>query len=173
MNLQSAARKVPTLVFPMRRMSVVSSRSFDDILRALSANLGHPDMVAFRSALAAAATLPDLVRVVDNAVGPSGLMEFARFDSGEVLRKENGGTGPRMVRIVVGNPLIMKEMARSVPDAASYAPVTILVDERFDGVHLSYDSMASAIAPYGNASAFAIARNLDEKIEHLLDMAAA
>jgi hypothetical protein len=27
------------------------------------------------------------------------------------------------------------------PDAAAYAPITILVDERADGVHLSYDSM--------------------------------
>ena len=33
-----------------------------------------------------------------------------------------------------GNPIIMKEMARIVPDAAAYAPVTILVDERADGV---------------------------------------
>jgi hypothetical protein len=31
----------------------------------------------------------------------------------------------------------MKEMAKHVPDAGSYAPVTILVDEREDGVHLS------------------------------------
>lgn len=30
----------------------------------------------------------------------------------------------------------MKEMVKTVPDAASYAPVTILVDERADGVHL-------------------------------------
>jgi hypothetical protein len=30
----------------------------------------------------------------------------------------------------------MKEMAKTVPDADSYAPITILVDERADGVHL-------------------------------------
>ena len=44
----------------------------------------------------------------------------------------------------------MKEMAKTVPDAASYAPITILVDERADGIHLSYDSMARLIAPYGS-----------------------
>ena len=49
-------------------------------------------------------------------------MEFARFDAGEVLLKSQGGYGPRILRLVVGNPLIMKEMARTVPDAASYAP---------------------------------------------------
>jgi hypothetical protein len=66
----------------------------------------------------------------------------------------------------------MKEMAKSVPDAASYAPVTILVDERADGVHLSYDSMASLIAPYGSQAALAVARDLDAKIETLLQKAA-
>jgi hypothetical protein len=40
-----------------------------------------------------------------------------------------------------------------VPDAGSYAPVTILIDERPDGVHLSYDRMGSLLAPYGNAEA--------------------
>ncbi len=49
-------------------------------------------------------------------------------------------------------------MAKHVPDAGSYAPVTILVDERKDGVHLSYDGMASLLATYGNADALAVAR---------------
>jgi hypothetical protein len=68
----------------------------------------------------------------------------------------------------VGNPLIMKEMVKHVPDAGSYAPVTVLVDERPDGVHLSYDKMESQLLPYGNSNALAIARNLDAKITTLL-----
>ena len=72
------------------------------------------------------------------------------------------------MRFMIGNPLIMKEMAKHVPDAGSYAPVTILVDERPDGVHLSYDKMASLLAPYGNPKALAVARDLDSKIESLL-----
>jgi hypothetical protein len=170
--MNSVVRKMPTLVFPVRRVSVVSSRPFDEVIGSLSATIGHPDMIAFRSAMAAAPTLAELEKIVGAAIGPSGLMEFARYDSGEVIRKERGGQGPRMIRFVVGNPLIMKEMAKLVPDAASYAPVTILVDERGDGVHLSYDSMASAIAPYGNSPAYAVARDLDAKIEDLLETAA-
>ena len=99
-------------------------------------------------------------------------MEFIRFDSGEVLRKERGGQGPKILRLVVGNPVIMKEMARTVPDAAAYAPVTILIDERADGVHLSYDSMESLLAPYNSQPALAVARELDAKIEILLKTAA-
>jgi hypothetical protein len=130
-------------------------------------------MNAFHSGVAAARTIADLEAVVHGAIGSSELMEFARFDAGQVLRKELGGNGPKILRLVVGNPLTMKEMAKAVPDAAAYAPVTILVDERADGVHLSYDSMASLIAPYGSQAALVVARNLDAKIERLLERAAA
>jgi uncharacterized protein (DUF302 family) len=156
----------------LRRISVVSSRPFEEIVGRLTATIGRPDMNAFHKAVVAAATVTDLEEVVHQAIGSSGLMEFVRFDAGEVLRKERGGDTPKLLRLLVGNPLIMKEMARSVPDAASYAPVTILVDQRTDGVHLSYDSMASLIAPYGNETALAVARNLDMKIESLLETAA-
>jgi uncharacterized protein (DUF302 family) len=99
-------------------------------------------------------------------------MEFARFDLGEVLRKESGASTPKIVRIVAGNPLIMKEMVKHVSDAGSYAPVTILIEERADGVYLSYDRMASYLAPYGNSDALQVARDLDAKIERILIEAA-
>jgi len=76
------------------------------------------------------------------------------------------------VRLVIGNPLIMKEMAKRVPDAGAYAPITILVDERPDRVHLTYDKMASLLAPYRNGEALAVARDLDLKVEALLRDAA-
>ena len=129
-------------------------------------------MSAFHSAVAAAATAAELEAVVQAAIGTSELMEFVRFNAGEVLRKERGGRGPESLRLVVGNPLIMKEMARAVPDAAAYAPITILLDERADGVHLSYDSMASLLAPYGSQAALAVARDLDAKVERLLESVA-
>jgi hypothetical protein len=163
---------MPTLEVQLRRVSVVSLRPFDEVVRRLTATIGHPDMNTFRKALAAAATVTDLEDVVQRAIGSSDLMEFVRFDAGEVLRKEQGGRGPKILRLVVGNPLIMKEMARTVPDAASYAPITILVDERADGVHLSYDCMASLIAPYGSEPALAVAAELDAKIQSLLETAA-
>ena len=163
---------MPTIEVAVRRVSVVSSRPFDEIVRRLTATIGHPDMHAFHAAVVTATTVADLEDVVHRAVGSSGLMEFARFDAGEVLRKERNGHAPKVLRLVVGNPLIMKEMARTVPDAAAYAPVTILVDERADGVHLSYDSLASLLAPYGNQAALLIARDLDTKIEGLLEAAA-
>ena len=63
-------------------------------------------------------------------------------------------------------------MAEHVHDAASYAPVTIVIDERVDGVHLSYDLMASYLSPYGNLTALKVAQELDVKVTALLTAAA-
>jgi hypothetical protein len=161
-----------TIGVHVRRMSVVSARRFEEVVRRLTATIGRPDMNAFHRALAATRTDADLEKLVQSTVGTSNLMEFVRFDAGEVLRKESGGPDRKILRLLVGNPLIMRAMARTVPDAAAYAPVTILIDERADGVHLSYDSMASLLAPYGNQPALLVARDLDRKIEALLDAAA-
>jgi len=46
------------------------------------------------------------------------------------------------------------------------------VDDRDDGVYLSYDRMASLLAAYGNRDALRVAEDLDNKIETLLREAA-
>ncbi|HXA51220.1 MAG TPA: DUF302 domain-containing protein [Candidatus Acidoferrum sp.] len=156
----------------IERVSYISSKPFDAVLAAVEAAVGHPDMAAFGKAIKSAQKLADFEDVVRPGLGPTGLMLFMSLDHGAVLRKETGLDRPKMVRLVIGNPLIMKEMAKHVADAGSYAPVTVLVDERPDGVHLTYDRIASLLAPYGNADALAVARDLDSKIERVLRQAA-
>ncbi len=155
----------------VERTTVVSAQAFETVVATLTAAIGHPDMLAFAHAVADARTLDDLEHVVNAATGDAGLMQMAHFDIGEVLRKEIDGA-PKSLRLVIGNPLIMKDMVKHVPDAASYAPVTVLIDQRSDGVYLSYDLMASLLAPYGNAEASAVARQLDDKVMALLTAAA-
>lgn len=157
---------------PIQRFTVTSSRAFDKVVSSLESQIGRPDMTEFGKNITAALSLSEMEEVIGAAVGVAGLMEFARFDLGEFLRKETGSDRPRAVRFVAGNPLIMKQMVERVPDAGSYAPITILVDEREDGVHLSYDRMASFLAPYGNEEALKVARDLDSKVEALLLAAA-
>jgi uncharacterized protein (DUF302 family) len=152
----------------VQRVTLVSTEPFDMVIASIDAQIGHPDMGAFRKTFSAAQNETEMEKVVDPVTKPNGIMEFTRFDLGEVLRKENGASTPKIVRIVAGNPLIMKEMVKHVPDAGSYAPVTILIDERPDGVRISYDRMASYLAPYGNSDALRVARDLDAKIEKML-----
>ncbi len=156
----------------IERFSVTSSKPFEVVVAALKGAVGHPDMGEFFKATNGARTFAELESAVHRGLGRTGLMMFMELDHGAILRKESGLDTPKIVRLVIGNPLIMKEMAKHVPDAGSYAPVTVLVDERPDGVHLSYDKMASLLTPYRNPDALAVARDLDAKVEALLTAAA-
>jgi len=160
--------KVSTRRFEIERFSVTTSMPFEAVVTALKDAVGRLDLVEFAKASKQAGTFAVLKALVDRNLGKTGLMLFMELDHGAVLRKETGLPKPKIVRLVIGNPLVMKEMAKHVPEAGSYAPVTVLVDERSDGVHLSYDRMASLLSPYGNMDAIAAARELDSKIEKLL-----
>ena len=157
----------------IERFSLIASKPFDDVVAAINAGIGHPDMTEFSSSTHRAVSCAELESTIEKAVGKTGLMLFVAFDHGTIISKSTGRTKSRIIRFVMGNPLIMKEMAKNTPDAGSYAPVTVLVDERADGVHLSYDRMASLLAPYKNSDALEVARNLDMKVEDLLRRAAA
>ena len=76
------------------------------------------------------------------------------------------------MRIIAGNPLIMKQMVEFMPTAGSYAPVTILVYECAGKVHVCYDTMESLLTSSGNERALAVARDLDAKVLKLLATAA-
>ena len=156
----------------VQRVNIISTEPFDTVVARIDAAIGHPDMVAFNKSLAAAKNEAEMEKVVNPVTQPNGLMEFVHFNIGEVLQKDNGTTKPRILRIVAGNPLIMKEMVKHVVDAGSYAPVTILIEERPDSVRISYDRMASYLAPYGNDDALKVARELDAKVERILTAAA-
>jgi len=156
----------------VHRFSITSSKPFGEVVEATEAAIGHPDMSAFGKNITSAKSFANVETVVHRATGASGFMEFIRFDFGEILQKDRGEKVPRSLRIVIGNPLIMKQLVEHVPDAGSYAPVTILIDERTDGVHLAYDRMASFLASYGNADALKVAQELDAKVESLLAAAA-
>jgi uncharacterized protein (DUF302 family) len=152
----------------IERFSVTSSKPFAVVVAAIKASVGQPDMVEFAKLTRGSGSFAELERAVQAGLRKLGLMLFMELDQGAVLRKESGRDTPKIVRLLIGNPLIMKEMAKHVPDAGSYAPVTILVDERPEGVRLSYDRMVSFLAPYENAEALAVARDLDSKIENLI-----
>jgi uncharacterized protein (DUF302 family) len=156
----------------VERFSLTTSKPFDEVIAGVNAAIGYPDMAEFGRSTHEARSFAELKSAVEKGLSTVGLMLFMQLDHGAILRKETGRETPKMVRFIIGNPLIMKEMAKYVPDAGSYAPVTVLVDARADGVRLSYDRMASFLAPYENRDALEVARDLDRKIEDLLRAAA-
>jgi uncharacterized protein (DUF302 family) len=154
------------------RFSVVSRRRIEEVMAEIHAAIGHPNVGLMQREVTMARTYAEMEAVINKYTGPTGLMEFMRLDMGLYLSKGRGGKPRGCYRLLVGNPLIMRRMAEHVPDVASYAPVTILIDEREDGVHLSYDQMAGLLAPYHSAAASGVAAELDRKVEAMLTAAA-
>lgn len=155
----------------IERFNIISKKSFDEVVTAIHGGVGHPNMAEFWKSTKGTQSIAELEKIVNSFTGASGLMQFEELDHGGIIQKDTGHKA-RMLRLLIGNPLIMKEMAKRVPDAGSYAPTTVLIDERADGVHLSYDRMASFLAPYKNEEALDVARTLDAKMEALLQRAA-
>ncbi len=158
----------------IERLTVFSSKPIEQVVAGIKAAVGKPNIAEFWKSTQATETYAELKNTIEKVLGQTGFMLFAEFDHGAVVRKGTGRETPKNFRLIIGNPLIMRRMVQHVPDAGSpdagsYAPVTILVDERSDGVHISYDRMTSFLAPYGNAEALKVARDLDSKVEALLN----
>jgi uncharacterized protein (DUF302 family) len=103
----------------VQRFSLITSRPFDAVVASLKAGVGQLDLAAFANASKSQGTFAELEQVINRNMGQTGLMLFLEFDHGAVIRKETGLEKPKIVRLVIGNPLVMKEMAKHVPDAGS------------------------------------------------------
>ena len=155
----------------VERISLDSDKPFETVLAAVRGGIGHPDMNKLWEKIWSAGSFQRVESIVTAALGPTGLMQFGEFDDGGFIRKDRGEDTPQAMRLLIGNPLIMKQMTELVPDAAAYAPVTVLIDEREGKVRLSYDRMASFLSAYDNAAVTKTAENLDATIEALLSSA--
>jgi len=161
-----------THIFRGERVTLTSARKFSEVVAHVERALGRPNVGELFRKLQAAETPEEVNQLVADAAGPLELMEFMRFDLGLMLQKDAPPIERKVLRLIVGNPVTMREMLRGTPDAGSYAPVTLLIDERQGGVQLSYDRVASALASTGDPHAFQVARDLDAKVEALLSQAA-
>ncbi len=149
-----------------------TDRPFGRVLDGILSGISQPDIAQLFSKLAASSTYQEFSSLVEQAQGSAGLMRFLQLDLDGALSLDpeaEDWTGRRLVRLIAGNPVTMGEMTRHVPDAGSYAPVTILIEETPGSrTRVAYDSVASAIAPYDNAAASEVADRLDAEVLGLL-----
>jgi uncharacterized protein (DUF302 family) len=159
----------------VRRHVFETDRPIASVLDGIFSGISQPGIAELFSKLAASSTFQEFSSLVDQAQGSAGLMVFLRLDLDQALTLDPQApdwTGRRLVRLIAGNPVTMGQMTRHVPDAGSYAPVTILVEETPEGgTRVAYDSVASEIARYRNAAASAVARQLDAEVTGLLRQA--
>jgi len=156
----------------VRRHVFDSERPFPAVLEGIFGGISQPDIGQLFSKLEASTSYEQLSSLVRQAQGSAGLMRFLQLDLDPVLTLDpqaRDWAGRRLVRLIAGNPVTMGEMTRHVPDAGSYAPVTILIQEMPDGTtRVAYDTVASEIAPYHDAAASQVAERLDTEVLDLL-----
>src|SRR5712692_7476214 len=130
----------------VERFSLTSAAPFESVMARIDAAVGHPDPRAFVAAMGAAPTVAALEDVVAGAVGSSGIMEFARFDIGEVLRKDRPGMSARALRLLLGRDvprpiLVVPGPHGAHPRLGPHAPASV-------GLHAAPDA-GSAPDPAG------------------------
>jgi uncharacterized protein (DUF302 family) len=158
---------------PIRRVTVSTQRPFDDVVAAIYAGVGRvPDFRGLVERWNTARDADEFEETVGAVTGSSGLIEFLSLDLGAALAIRDPARNRRLLRIIAGNPVTMSKMAATVADVGSYAPITILIAEQTKGTTLSYDRVASAIAPYASEEASAVAAALDAAVVTLLHDAA-
>src|SRR5260370_22843918 len=152
----------------VKRWSITSPKPFDVVVASVEKAIGRPNMIEFIANMTGATSFEEMQNVVHGSVSDIGLMEFMRLDHGAVLAKAGVDGNPKSVRLIMGNPLIMQSMTRLVPDAGPYAPVTVVIDQRPAGVHLSYDEMASFLGPHRNEEALESERDPAANVKRVL-----
>jgi hypothetical protein len=156
----------------VRRHVFTSERPFADVINGIYGGISQPDIGKLFQELAASTTYDQFASLVHQAEGSAGLMRFLELDLDGALALDpeaKSSAGRRLVRIIAGNPVTMGQMTRHVPDAGSYAPVTLLIQELPDGgTRVAYDSVVSAIASYDDPAATQVAERLDTEVLDLL-----
>jgi hypothetical protein len=155
----------------VRRHVLTSDRPFQEVLDDIYGGISQPDIGALFARLAACTSYEEFTALVQQAQGSAGLMRFLQLnlDTALALDPQAHQAGRRLVRLIAGNPVTMGQMTRHLPAAGSYAPVTILIAELpGGGTQVAYDTVASAIAPYGDAAASQVAQRLDTEVLALL-----
>ena len=155
----------------VRRHVFDSDRPFQAVLDGIFGGITRPDIGPLLGKLAASTSYEQFSSLVRQVQGSAGLMLFLQLDLDAALAldpRARSQAGQRRVRLIAGNPVTMEQMTRHVPDAGSYAPVTILLQQMPGGTRVAYDSVASALARYHDAAASQVARRLDAEVLGLL-----
>ena len=160
---------VESMPFCGERIVVRTDGSFDTVLDALRRLMGTVALAEINDLANEPISERDFSRRVEERyVGKSGFMLFAEMDHGGWLSKF--GINQRVVRWILGNPLLAITMIRHDITAGLFAPVELLVVEESNqrGTTLTYVRPSSLMVIDDNAPLLAAARVLDAKLAALL-----
>jgi uncharacterized protein (DUF302 family) len=162
MSDQQELRQIP---FTALRLRYGSTKTYDDVVAELLADVGH-EPVLINDIAKQFDTWESFEHEVQSHVGPSGFMLFAVIDHGAWIRET--GINRKVLRVVIGNPLIAITMLRHDVTAGLFAPVELLITEEDDGrTALTYVAPSSLMVVEPNEALRAAALELDAKLSAL------
>ena len=146
------------------RVHYRSTKTFDQLVTALLGDIGEKPVSL--DVLGAADSWESYQQEVEPHVGPSGFMLFKLIDHGAWIEK--AGIDRRVLRVILGNPLIAFTMLRHDVTAGLFAPVEVLlVDEGDDGSSLTYVEPSTLMVVEDNPKLLSAATELDTKLAAL------
>lgn len=147
------------------RVRYDSAKSYDELVAALLADVGDQP-VPIDDIAWARDSWEFYAEEVQPHVGPSGFMLFTLFNHGGWIKK--AGIDRKVLRAIIGNPLIAITMLRHDVTAGLFAPVELLLVEEDNGhSSLLYVKPSSLMVVEHNPALRAAAEELDTKLAAL------
>jgi uncharacterized protein (DUF302 family) len=147
------------------RLRFDSKKSFDELVSALLADVGEKPLM-IDDLPAKFDSWESYKAEVESHVGPSGFILFAVMNHGAWIKKVQ--IQKKVLRVVIGNPLLAITMLRHDLTAGLFAPVElILIEEDDDQSSLTYVRPSSLMVVETNEPLLAAARELDAKLQAL------
>ena len=158
-----------TTSFEGQRISITTSRSFDDVLARLRQIIGTDSWSSTPAAMQelGGANQANFETIVRSRLGPSEFMLFHEINHSQWLPIY--GIKRRVLRLIFGNPIIAFTMMRDDLTAGLFAPLEILLVEGDDanGCTVAYVLPSSLVAA-ANPSLLPADRQLDRKLDALI-----
>jgi uncharacterized protein (DUF302 family) len=156
--------KAEEIRFDGVRLRYDSGKSYDNLLSALLSDIGEQP-VPINDIATATDDWRSYREQVESRVGPSGFMLFGLIDHGAWITK--AGIDRKVLRVVLGNPLIAITMLRHDVTAGLFAPVELLLADEGGRSSLTYVKPSSLMVVEDNPELLSAAAELDAKLAAL------
>ena len=142
------------------RVTINADVNFESFVKSFQERLGRFD----QAAIAALAGQPrEAEAAIQGMEGDQGLMIFFTLDHGRALTMV--GKDRKVIRFILGNPLVAIQMTKYDVRAGQYVPLTLIAyEDEEHRVRIEYDQPSSLLEVCENAEIDQTARELDRKL---------
>ncbi len=147
------------------RTDVSTRLPYDELSQRFESTLGTWHPATAQEFIERRAPWPDVEAEAAKIAGVFGLIIIAAINQGQLTSLSGY---PKKCRLyLVGNPVIATQILDIDPLAALYVPFRVAIYEGYGagGARISFDRPGSSLATLGNATIDAIGRQLDDKID--------